>query len=201
MRPIARPGDYLILQKTTGLDLYEVQFVDSLPRSAPLCVNLAASGLAAGVSTGATPIALNNQEYQNNGWLAQFRFHVMDPVSVQLYQGQAIAKNTVQLTQAVFTPRQRFVDPHDTMSEHFVYEQNPAYMVATNYLGITVNLARVGLYGYTFVLAGGGPRAGTRGGGVNQSPLMNFKSVDDAETYLKKNNAHATMVPIAGWGA
>jgi hypothetical protein len=193
---VERVGDNLLLQKTNGLDLYQVQFIDSLPPSQPLVVNLATSGLAAGANTGSTSINLQNQEYMNYGQLGHFRFYVLDPVTVTLWQPQSSGRNLTQLTQGSFTMRTRFHDPNDSFSEHFVYQQNPAYLIATNFNAVTQSLARVAIYGFNYWLAGLNPNTSVNRG-VVQQPLVHFNSVNEAVSSKYK----FTIVPIAAWGA
>ena len=203
IEPVVDVGQNVLLQKPSLYELFQVQYIEALPPSAPITVNLATNGLAAatssaGVSTGATPISLQNQEDMNNGELFQVRFRVLDPVSVALYQNQALGRGTTLYTQAVFNLQSSFRDPHATFTEHFVYEQNRAYMIATNYLSHALGQARVELWGYRYILGGVGSSIGSRGG-RNSVPIASYNSVDEAI----KNTAgfRFTIIPVQGWGA
>jgi hypothetical protein len=203
IEPIVEPGQNLLLQTPNRLELYQVAFIEPIPPSAPVIVNLATTGLTAatsssGVNTGATPISLQNQQDMNNGELFHVRFRVLDPVTVTLWQGQGLGRNVTRYTQAAFTVDTGFWDPHYAYSEHFVWEQNRAYMIATNYHAHSVGQARVALWGFRYVLAGESAVIASQGG-VNSRPIASYKTV--AEAISNPNGLKFTIVPISGWGA
>jgi len=202
IEPIVDTGQNLLLQQKQSLfKLYRVNFVEPIPPSVPVTVNLQAGGLNAatttsGISTGATPVSLANQEDMPDGELFQARFRVLDPVSVTLWQGQGLGRDLTKVTQATYTMWSYHVDPHAAFSEHFVWEQNRAYMIATNYLARAVGQVRVMLWGFRFVIEGVMPQAG-RQGGTQSSAIVTFTSVAEAEA----SNYKFTIVPTQGWSS
>lgn len=206
IEPIIEPGQNLLLQTPTGYDLFQVVYIDTFPFSAPITVNLATSGLAAatttaGISTGQTPVNLQNQEDMNNGEVGHYRFRVLDPVQVSLFQPSALGRNTNQYARATFGPQSWFRDRYDSFSEHFVYEQNPAYMTAVNYQSVAVGQARVSFYGFRYILGGKGQTIGAQGGS-DVGPVRHFGSLADAiAAEARKEVPRFTVIPISGWGA
>lgn len=197
MEPIVEEGQNVLLQSQNEYQLYKVYFIEPLPESSPLVVNLiSGSTLAAGVAT--SSVSTQNQIDMPNGELGQFRFKMYDYAQVTLRQGQALGRNPTRFTEAVFTPHSQIDDPFAAGTEQFVWEQQRTYFVAQNIQQRTLNQIRIALYGYRYILEGiNGVQGPTTGTVVN--PFRIWRTLEEAMN--DPGNFKFRVVPISGWGA
>ena len=199
IEPIVLPGENILTQFSTGYELYQAVYIEPLPMSPDLAINLLANisgGLAAGQST-TQKISSSQQLTMQNGELGQFRWFVGDDAQVQMYEPQAnprsVMKNAVLRIDA-FT---HLNDPFDPLSEFFVFEDETPYFNVTNPTGSTISFCRIFPYGFRYVLAG---KNGTvTGSSKALQPFERFSSFRAALDWRNKNRTQFIVVPVAGW--
>lgn len=194
IEPIVEPGQNVLLQTQQSYDMYEVQFVEPIPESAPVTVNLISGAtLAVGATTAA--ISVQNQVDMSDGELGQFRFRVLDYAAISLFQGQALGRNITRNAKGLFIPQMQIRDPHVRMTEHFIYEQNRSYLTGTNNGPATLAQLRVAIFGFRYVLAGiDGVMSPTSGTII--TAIKRFATIKDAVA----SGLKFKVVPVNGWG-
>jgi len=77
---------------------------------------------------------------------------VLDDVSVILYQGRADQRHKLQNVVATITRFSPLFDPCAHQTEFFEFEDNWAFLQATNQTSYALTQARVAFWGYRYVL-------------------------------------------------
>lgn len=195
MEPIVEPGQNVLFQTQNLYEMFQVVFIEPIPESAPITVNLI-SGTTLAAQGVTAAISVQNQADMADGELGQFRFRILDFASVSLFQGQALGRNVTRNSKGVFLPHNQILDPHVRFTETWIYEQNRDYLVGTNIGNATLNQLRVAMFGFRYVLAG------TKGvisptTGVVQDPKRQFTTIQEAVASGEKFK----VLPVSGWGA
>ncbi len=144
---IVVPGEIVGIWVNKVYEFYRVAFIEPLNRSNPITIDLGA--LAAGGTTGITQLTLLQMPDAEFG---QFRAEVLDDVEVILYQGRADQRHKLQNRVATLSRFSPLFDPDGHQSEFYEYEDNWAFMQATNNTSYALTQARVVFWGYRYVL-------------------------------------------------
>lgn len=199
IEPVVLSGENVLLQSPTRLDLYTVDFIEPLPFSEELSIDLLQASGIGPLAPGATTPRISSQQQidMNVGELGQFRFFVADDAQVTMYQPQASGRSLTRYQQVAFSPYSHLYDPDDALSEFYVWEQGHPYFAASNPGTVTLQTIRIFPYGFRLVLAG---KSGTaRGSAQGLSPIQHFVTLQEAMAWGKVNQTKFTVVPIAAW--
>lgn len=188
IEPVAHPGDKVLTIDREQYSLYVVGYVEQIPLSHPLVVNIGA--IAAG-----TTAAINNPQNQLDmpyGTFAQYRARVLDDIHVLIYQPQASARFTNKTQVARVNVFSQLEDPCGHQTEVFVFEDQRIFLQATNPTLYALVQARVAFWGYKYVLLG--PGGASTGGHV--LPFRKWTSITEA----LESGERFIVVPTGGWG-
>ena len=144
---IAMPGETVGVWVNKVYEFFRILYIEGLPRSNPLLINLGAPG--AGAQTAVTQLTLLEMPDLEFG---QFRAEVLDDVEVILYQGRADQRHKLHTRVATYSRFLRREDPDGHTGEFYVYEDNYAFMQATNNTDYALTQARVAFHGFRYVL-------------------------------------------------
>jgi hypothetical protein len=184
---IAEVGENVLLVQYGQYSLYQIAYIEPIPRSHPLVANVGAIAAGATVPVFNTTAILD----MNYGQLGQFRAHVLDDIHVTVLQAQALARFALMNVSATINPFVHLEDPDDVLTEFAIWEQNRVFLTVVNPTGYPLAQARVAFYGYKYVLAGPeGPS-----GGQSLPPIAKYTSIKEAIDAGKKFAA----VPVGGW--
>lgn len=184
---IAEVGENVLLVEHGLYSLFQIAYIEPVPRSHPLVANVGA------IVAGATVPAFNTQPIldMNYGQLGQFRSHVLDDVHVTVLQAQALARFALMNVSATVNPFIHLEDPYDILTEFAIWEQRRVFLRVVNPTGYNLVQARVAFYGHKYVLSG---PEGTSGGG-RITPIATYGSIKEAVDSGKK----FAVVPVGGW--
>lgn len=199
IEPVVLPGENLLLQSQNRLELYTADYIEPLPLSEQLSLDLLQAQGVGPLAPGATTPRISSQAQldMNVGELGQFRFFVADDAQVTLYQPQASGRNLTRNQQVAFSPYTHLYDPDDALSEFYILEQGRVFFSATNPGTVTLQRIRIFPYGFRIVLAG--KRGTASGSSQSLSPIQQFSTLQDAMDWGKKNQTKFTVVPVAAW--
>jgi hypothetical protein len=188
IEPVVEVGQNLLVVDRENYNLYQVAYIEPLSRSAPLIFN------AGALIAGKAATVLNTQTILDMqfGQLAQIRMRVIDDINVVVFQPQAVARQGNKNQTANINAFSAIYDPWDSLSEYYIFEDQRIFLQITNPRRYDISQARVGFYGFKYVLYGG---AGASTGG-HVLPRRSFSSIQEAVDSGEK----FTVVPIGGWG-
>ena len=187
IKPLALPGQYVLLVVNAKYHLYRVAFYEPLIPSHVLVANVGA--LAAGVVS--PPFNTNALLDMQEGTLANYRARVLDDIHVQIFEPQGLGRfqNLNVVTRLnLFNAME---DPCSHLSETAIMAQDRIFLVATNPTQYAITQARVEFWGFKHVLSGKDGVLGAR----RLDPIEIFDDIDAA--YAK--GIPFTVVPIGGW--
>lgn len=147
IEPVVMPGENVGIWVNKVYEFYRVLFIEGLPRSNPLTQNLGAAGVPAGV----TPIVQLTLLEMPDIEFGQFRAQVLDDVEVILYQGRADQRHKLQTRVATYSRFNDRYDPDGHVGEFYVFEDNYAFMQATNNTDYALTQSRVVFWGFRYV--------------------------------------------------
>jgi hypothetical protein len=187
---IAEVGENVLLVEHGLYSLYQVAYIEPVPRSHPLVAEVTAG---AGLLAGATIPAFNTTAVLdlNNGQLGQFRAHVLDDVHVTVLQAQSLTRFALMNVSATVNPFVHLEDEYDILTEFAIWEQRRVFLRVVNPTGYNLVQARVAFYGYKYVL--GGPEGTSGGQAIN--PIDKYNSIKAA---VESGHKFA-VVPVGGW--
>lgn len=191
IEPIVEVGQHLlIVTQQGGYDLYMVAFIEGIPKSHPLVINLGAIA-AAGVTAPITTQPLLDMQY---GQVGQFRGRVLDDIWVDLLQPQGVARFPTMNVNANFNAFQALDRAADfNMTEFYVLEQRRPFLRGNNATPNALGQARVAFWGFRYVLAGPEGPSTTTG---QLPPIQHYSSINEA----MRGQYKFTVIPSAGWG-
>ena len=147
IEPICMPGENVGIWVNKVYEFYRVLFIEGLMRSNPITIDLGA--LAAGAATAVIELLLLEMPRQE---FAQFRCEVLDDVEVILYQGRADQRHKLFSRVATYSRFLRQLDPDGHTGEFYGFEDNNAFMQATNNTDYALTQARVTFWGFRYVV-------------------------------------------------
>jgi hypothetical protein len=156
--------------------------------SGPMLFN--AGAIAAGGQT--VPLTTQLVLDMPYGQLSQLRAKVLDDISVQVFQPQAIGRLQTQNAIANFNAFSQLLDPFGANTEFYIFENQRIFLQVANISGRNLVQTRIAFYGIKYILDGDeGPSSGS-----HLKPIATYKTIDDA---LASNNKF-TVIPQGGWG-
>ena len=191
IKPIADPGENLLLVDNARYHLYQVAYRETIPPSHPFVAEASAgAGLAAGgrIQAFNTNTILDLSEAQ----VGQFRAYVLDDVHVRMNQPGATARHSTGQLIATFNPFSKLQDPYDAMTEFFSFEDQRPILDITNPTGYALVQVRVAFYGFRFVLAG---KEGISSLGGKVAPIETFENIKAA----RETGAKFAVGGVGGW--
>jgi len=147
IEPIVMPGENVGIWVNKVYEFYKVLYIEGILRSNPLTVDLGA--LAAGAATGVTELLFLEMPRQEFG---QFRAEVLDDVEAILYQGRADQRHKLDTRVATYSRFMRQKDPDGHTGEFYGFEDNNAFMQATNNTDYALTQARMVFWGFRYVV-------------------------------------------------
>lgn len=144
---IVMPGETVGLWINKVYEFYKVVYIEPIIRSDPVTIDLGALA-AAGVSA-ITQVALLQMPDLE---FCQVRAEALDDVSVILYQGRADQRHKLQNVVATFSRFSALFDPCAHLTEFYEFEDNWAFLQATNLTAYALTQARVVFWGFRYVL-------------------------------------------------
>jgi len=144
---IVLPGETVGIWVNKVYEFYRILYIEPITRSDPVTIDLGALA-AAGVSA-VTQVALLRMPDLE---FAQCRMEVLDDISVILYQGRADQRHKLQNVVATITRFSSLFDPCAHQTEFFEFEDNFAFLQATNQTSYALTQARVVFWGFRYVL-------------------------------------------------
>lgn len=190
MKPVAEVGEKVLVIDRSLYKLYRVAYREQLLPSHPLVINLGALGVGA---TGA-PFNTTATLDLNDGQLGQFRGHVLDDFHAEIRQPAQTSRFGIRGIIARFNAFARIEDPCDHLSEFFILEDDRIFITATNPAGYALAQARIGFYGFRYVLAGPGGQTTYTSGQL--PPIATFNTIEEA---MLSSHRPFTIVPVGGW--
>lgn len=195
MEPVVHVGEQLLILDRDSYKLYGVAFIEQLPPSWPILVNVFANTtpvtttLASGSQL--SMVSTQNQLDLPYGVLAQYRARVIDDLAATIRQPQANSRFTNLDQVARLSAYGAIEDPCDHMSELFQMEQDHIFVDVINTSGFALVQARIMFYGYKYVLEG---KEGVSVG-AKLTPYKTFASIREA----KASGEKFTVIPVGGW--
>jgi len=147
VEPIVLPGETVGIWVNKQYTFSKVVYIEGVTRSDPIEFDFGAVNAGAG-PTAITQLALLEMPDNEFG---QFRCIPIDDLSFILYQGRADQRHKLNLRVATYTRFTELTDPDGHTGEFYVYEDNWAFMSATNQTDYDVTTARVAFYGFRYV--------------------------------------------------
>lgn len=147
IEPIVLPGEIVGIWVNKQYTFSRIKFVEGVMRSDPIEFDFGI--VNAGAVTAITQMTLLEMPDDEFG---QFRCIAMDDLSFILYQGRADQRHKLNNRVATYTRFGELTDPSGHTGEFYVYEDNWAFMSATNQTDYDVTVARVAFYGYRYVV-------------------------------------------------
>jgi hypothetical protein len=192
-------GQNILTIDRESYNLYQVQFIEPIPLSAPITIDLVgavgsgvvAPGLAAGGVS--QPTSTITQIDMLDGQLGQFRARLLDDFQAIIYQPQGVQRDSTMNVVARLNLYQQLLDPSGHETELFCFEQQRPFVQAINNKAVAAPQVRVGFYGYRYAL-GNDKGPGRSGGHVE--PIRRFESIMTAIN----SGLKFTVVPVGGWG-
>ena len=190
MEPIVDPGQQLLVVDREGYNLYRAAFIEPLPYSRALVVDLITGTVATGAA-GAQVSMTNLLDMQDNQ-AGQFRMEVLDDIDVLVSQPQSVARYSTRNVSSPVSMFSKLRDRCAHTTETFILGQDRTYMTPTNNGGRGITLGRVAFWGFKYVLVGksGLPTTGAL------DPIKTFGSIDEA----LRSGEKFTVLPAGGWG-
>jgi len=148
IEPVVQPGETCGIWVNKVYTFYKVDYIENIPASDPLEQDFGA--LAAGAQT-AGAIQLNLLEMPDVEF-GQFRVRVIDDIACVLFQGRADQRHKTNVRVGSYTRFTNLIDPCGHSTEFFVHEDNWAFIQGTNQTDYAITQARVGFYGFRYVL-------------------------------------------------
>lgn len=194
IEPVVDPGQFIMIVDREGYNLYQVAYIEPIPESRALTVNLLTSPNATTLAAGASAAAFNPSailDMQDNQ-LGQFRFRLLDDADVVVAQPNSVQRYNIRSVSSTLNRFQSIKDPHCHLTETFILSQDRPYFTPTNNGGRTLTQIRIRAWGFKFVLVGksGLPTTGAL------DPIITFSSMVDAQ----KSQYRFTVIPAGGWG-
>lgn len=143
---ICMPGENVGIWVNKVYEFYKVLYIEGIMRSNPTLIDLGA--LAAGAATAVTQLTFLEMPDLE---FAQYRAEVLDDVEVILYQGRADQRHKTNSRVATYNRSLRQQDPDGHTGEFYVFEDNFAFMQATNNTDYALAQARVVFWGFRYV--------------------------------------------------
>lgn len=190
MEPIVDPGQQVLVVDREGYNLYRVAFIEPLPYSRALEIDLITGTVTAG-SAGAQVNMQNLLDMQDNQF-GQYRTHVIDDVDVAVSQPQSVSRFSNRNVSATLNRFTMLKDRCCHTTETFILGQDRTFLTPTNNGARSITLGRVAFEGFKYVMVG---RSGLPTTGA-LDPIRVFGSIDDAI----KSGEKFTVVPAGGWG-
>jgi len=147
--PIALVTEKVAIWIKSNWHLYEVKWLEPLPRSTPMVFDMGA--VVAGAPTGDT-ILRNLDQTQTPPAMAQLRFYPVEDLQVTLKIGQAEARFTSLRFTATADRFTRIIDPCLHSTEFIVLMGNTPYVDVTNPTDYDLTVSRVAFFGYRYTL-------------------------------------------------
>lgn len=147
IEPIVLPGQIVGLWVTKNFRFAEVVFIEGIPRSDPVTLDLGV--VAAGATSAITLLAnldLPDREF------GQFRAFVVDDFQALFFQARADNRYKLENVNATITRATTLRDPCGHLTEFYVYQDEHAYMQALNPTGYALTQTRVAFYGFRYVI-------------------------------------------------
>jgi len=188
VEPVVEVGHNLLLANARNYKLYHVAYIEPIPRSHPLVVNIGAI-LAGATAPDFNPAAVLDFNY---GQLGQLRAAVIDDIHVTMLQPAGQARFGNMNVFATINAFSALYDPCAHETEQFIFEQDRMFLRAVNPTGYALVQARIAFWGYRYVLAGD---KGPSSSGEHTPPLKTFLTIDDALASGEK----FTVIPVGGW--
>lgn len=126
---------------------FKVVYIEPVPRSDPIQQNFGI--LAAAAPSAKTRVTLLDMPDVEFG---QFRGFVIDDVAVDLFLAQADQRYKLKNANARLDRFTDLRDPCGHTTEFYVYQDQSAYMIATNRTGYANTQSRAAFYGFRYVL-------------------------------------------------
>ncbi len=189
IRKVALPGENILLVQTDRYRLFQIAYIEPLPRSHPLVINVGAP------AAGQTLADFNTQNVldMEYGQLGQFRMKVLDDIHVVVLQPAQVSLHSTLNVIATVNPFTALADPSGHQTEVFIFEINRIFVRVTNPTRYNLAQARVALDGFRYILAGA---EGTSLSDGVLRPIETFSSIQQA----KASKIPFTIVPMGGWG-
>lgn len=143
---IVMPGETVGIWVNKVYEFYKVVFIETIPRSDPVAINLGA--LAAGGGSAVTQVTLLQMPDLE---FAQFRLEVLDDVEVIVSQGRADQRHKLQQRVATLGRFSPLFDPCGHLSECYEFEDNYIFLQGTNRTAYALAQTRVVAWGFRYV--------------------------------------------------
>ncbi len=148
IEPIVMPGEMVGLWISNLWEFYRVIYIETLPESSPLVIDLGA--IAAGATIASVQLIILEQPVREFG---QYRCRVLDDFSLLLWQGRADLRHRLGTTVAEVTKFTSFRNPDGHDTEFFVYyNQNDAFASAINRTSYPIQNSRVSFWGNRYIM-------------------------------------------------
>lgn len=151
---IVMPGEYVGLWVSRNYLFYQVDYIETIPESDPIQIDLGAIAAAAAGVPGQTAITQQVQLEMPDKEFAQYRCRVIDDLEALLYQGRADQRHKLSNAVARMSRYTNMHDPCGHTTEFYVYEDNnDAWLQGFNPTDYALTISRVNFYGFRYVLS------------------------------------------------
>lgn len=190
MEPIVDPGQQLLIVDREGYNLYRAAFIEPIPYSRALVIDLITGTVATGAA-GAQVSMTTLLDMQDNQ-AGQFRMELLDDIDVVVSQPQSVARYSTRNVNATVSRFSKLRDRCGHLTETFILGQDRTFLTPTNNSGRGITLGRAAFWGFKYVLVGksGVPTTGAL------DPIRVFMSIDEAI----RSGEKFTVLPAGGWG-
>lgn len=188
IEPVVEVGQNVLVVNREAYNLYQIAYIEPIPPSFPLVMNLGA--VLAGAQTAITSTA--NILDMTDGQLGQFRARVLDDIVVTLMEPLSVGRFLTKNVSARINAYSHLYDVHDHLSEFYVFEDDRPFVQIANPQAVNLAQARIAFYGFRYILSGKGEVS--NGGHV--TPLRRFKNIEEATV----SKLPFTVIPVGGWG-
>lgn len=146
-------GEYVGIWVNKVYKFYQVEYIEPLPESDPIQINLGAIAAAAGGAAGQTALTQLTLLEMPDREFGQFRMRVIDDFAAWLFQGRADQRHKLANAVAICSRFTDLKDPCGHTTEFYVHENNWAFLQGFNQTDYALTIARVNFYGFRYVLS------------------------------------------------
>lgn len=164
MKPVANVDEWFAILPISKYGYGQVAYIEPLPEVlvnfGPINQNATVTSLEVGTSAGVTANGqIASALYMSDGELAQWRYRLVDDISMQLSQPAAIGRWKTKAVKA----RISLVSPYKRLGEFFQWKDNKIFFDVTNTSNNNgIPNARVLFSGFRYVIAQGNKLTGTK---------------------------------------
>lgn len=149
---VVMPGEIVGIWVSTTYHFYQVEYIEPVPESDPVTIDLGAIAAAVAGVPGQTAITQLQLLELPDGEFGQFRCRVLDDFEALLYQGRADQRHKLSNTVGRMSRYTNMHDPCGHTTEFYVYQDNnDAWLQGFNPTDYALTISRVSFYGYRYV--------------------------------------------------